>query len=125
MDFVIEELMPLVVRANHAAKQKMLVRTIAREAALTQDLLKDALKEEQEKHAGAAAQKRLQDEATREQQEHEEYKARVAARQDEIDELFSPGVLDRAAKSAAEMHGLRRTPAAACPVAGTPLQRWP
>lgn len=105
MDFIIEELMPLVVRAANGAKQKMLVRTIAREAAVTQELLKDALKEEQEKHASAAAQKRLQDEAARKQREHEEYRARVAARQDEIDELFSPGVLDRAAESAAKMHG--------------------
>jgi DNA primase len=106
--YATEHIIPMLTRVGPPAVQDATADIVVEGTKIKKSWLNNALKDERERLVGEEMQRLVKRMEAKQEAEREEYRARVAEAQTEIDDLLEPGVLGRFRKAAAEMHGVRR-----------------
>ena len=108
-DYAAEHIIPLAARIPSESAQEAALGIVAAQLqGVNAAWLKKALGEERERLKNEVLTQLVEEQAREQERRREEYHKKVEEAQGDIDALFSPGVLQRLRKDAAEIHNVRR-----------------
>lgn len=102
--YATENIVPLLARITPEGMRDATADIVADKTKLKKSWLNKALKDEDERRQGEIAMALALAAEQEQEARREEHRSRVEEVQDEIDELFAPGVLERLRNIAAKMH---------------------